>query len=709
LDGVNKPFFCDGDMNKTTQDLMLFSQSFLSIYDTDGLVRFLNKDACEFLDVQSINLVLEDKDRDQFLLYYYDDLQGVCCEKITASDSHYHYHYYIDNNFSMLGAKNYYQCHPEIKQYPIYQGVDIYVRSPLVNVKKTLGMLEYINPNIDISAASEKKFGLLTSMLSSYVSHVIEHEIASSNCVHESTNDKPLNPLHIYDHLLVDVTNAVISKSTTKDLLESLITYLKQHFPIKEMSIIDPCNDGLSQIFYKPGPVPVYKQVYFQPQDLCQKIFADDKMVSLPINGTHKLSSTSVSFEVSETIKQVVFVPLFFRNIKQGFLLYSLDEPAKNSDLDLSLLEQIAARVALAIHSLIKQQEAERQHVQGDFIHIEDTYQHHQIFDDIISQSEAMNQVLDEVAMVADCDSTVLILGETGTGKELIAQAIHKMSGRNQKQMVKMNCAAVPEGLFESELFGHERGAFTGAINHRVGRFEQADKGTLFLDEIGDMPIALQPKLLRVLQESEFERVGKNQLIPVDVRIVVATNADLLKMINQKTFRSDLYYRLNIFPIEIPPLRKRAEDIPLLIKYFTRIIAKKMKRSITKMSSKDMHLLSTYSWPGNVRQLRNFIERCVILTRGEVLHVPVNDLAQMGLIVNETVTNKRPEFKHVVCTKSSTELSKEQIIEALQLSNGIVAGERGAAKRLGLKRTTLLSRMQKMGITSKDYLLERCD
>ena len=338
----------------------------------------------------------------------------------------------------------------------------------------------------------------------------------------------------------------------------------------------------------------------------------------------------------------------------------------------------------------------------------------HVIFDDIISQSEVMNKVLEQVALVASCDSTVLILGESGTGKELIARAIHKLSLRSKTDMVKMNCAAIPAGLFESELFGHERGAFTGAISQRVGRFEQAHKGTLFLDEIGDMPLELQPKLLRALQENEIERVGKNALISVDVRIVVATNVDLLRRVEEKKFRNDLYYRLNVFPIQIPPLRERAEDIPLLVKHFTRELAKKMGKTITAIAAEDLAVMSAFPWPGNVRELRNFVERSVILTRGNVLNVPVHELkaaSHSACVPTEKVPPINPEAAGVINSPEPAVkgdvvkpiIDKADVIKALKACHGVVAGPNGAANQLGLKRTTLLSRMQKMGINSQDF------
>lgn len=315
-------------------------------------------------------------------------------------------------------------------------------------------------------------------------------------------------------------------------------------------------------------------------------------------------------------------------------------------------------------------------------------------FGEIIGRSEAMYSVLKQVEMVAQSDSTVLILGETGTGKELIARAIHNLSGRNARRMVKMNCAAMPAGLLESDLFGHERGAFTGASTQRIGRFELADKSSLFLDEVGDMPLELQPKLLRVLQEQEFERLGSNKLIQTDVRLIAATNRDLKKMVADREFRNDLYYRLNVFPIHLPPLRERPEDIPLLVKAFTFKIARRMGRNIDSIPAEALRTLSSMEWPGNVRELENVVERAVLLTRGNVLQLSLPDIAALmpstPPVATEVAQDGEDEY--------------QLIMRVLKETNGVVAGPKGAAQRLGLKRTTLLSRMKRLGI-DKDALV----
>jgi formate hydrogenlyase transcriptional activator len=307
-------------------------------------------------------------------------------------------------------------------------------------------------------------------------------------------------------------------------------------------------------------------------------------------------------------------------------------------------------------------------------------------FEQVIGKSPALETVLEQVECVAPTDSTVLIQGETGTGKELIARAIHNISSRCGRPFVKLNCAAIPLDLLESELFGHEKGAFTGAIAQKLGRFETADKGTLFLDEVGDIPLALQPKLLRVLQEQEFERLGGTRTHQVDVRLVAATNRDLTEMVKRSGFRSDLYYRLNVFPIQLPPLRERREDIPALVEHFVDILSRRMGKQIEEIPPHVMSMFTSHSWPGNIRELQNFIERSVILSAGTVLSPPLEELKRAP----------EPESSQAVTLE---DVERDHIRKTLDQTHWVVAGPNGAAARLGIKRSTLYFRMQKLGIS----------
>jgi formate hydrogenlyase transcriptional activator len=394
---------------------------------------------------------------------------------------------------------------------------------------------------------------------------------------------------------------------------------------------------------------------------------------------------------VAEGVKTVCSVPLLSHDRALGALNVASERPAAFSAEDVELLGQVASQIAIAVENgLAFQQIADlKEKLSKEKLYLEDEIRTEHNFDEIVGQSTALKQVLKQVEIVAPTDSTVLIQGETGTGKELIARAIHNLSGRQSRTFVRLNCAAIPTGLLESELFGHEKGAFTGAIAQRIGRFELAHGGTLFLDEVGDIPLELQSKLLRVLQEQEFERLGSTRTIRVDVRVVAATNRDLATMVADKEFRSDLYYRLNVFPIVNPPLRDRREDVPALVRYFTQQFARRMNKRIASIPSEAMDAMTRYDWPGNVRELENFIERAVIVSRGSTLDVPLAALQQQAKAV-------RADRARTLSTLEEAE--RAHIREALQQTGWQVGGPEGAAARLGLKRTTLQARMAKLGI-----------
>jgi formate hydrogenlyase transcriptional activator len=361
---------------------------------------------------------------------------------------------------------------------------------------------------------------------------------------------------------------------------------------------------------------------------------------------------------------------------------------------DLAVLAQAAGQIAIALDNALSYKRIEELNAKlaEEKVYLEDEIRTEHQFEEIIGRSKALTAILRQIETVAPTDSTVLIYGETGTGKELVARAVHELSGRREGTFVKLNCAAIPTGLLESEMFGHEKGAFTGAIAQRIGRFELAHKGTIFLDEVGEIALELQTKLLRVLQEREFERLGSSRTIRTDARVVAATNRDLEQMVRDRLFRSDLYYRLNVFPITVPPLRERPEDIPLLVRYFVQQYARRMKKRVETISSEDMQALVRYKWPGNVRELQNFIERAVILSSNGVLAMPVRELEKPA------PHSAAPSDSTVVTLRDA---ERETILRALRESGGRVSGERGAAAKLGIKRTTLQARMRKLGINNR--------
>jgi formate hydrogenlyase transcriptional activator len=384
------------------------------------------------------------------------------------------------------------------------------------------------------------------------------------------------------------------------------------------------------------------------------------------------------------------FLPLTTARRRLGTLNFTSKQVGTYDLADVDFLQQVANQVALAVENVLAFQEikALQEQLARDKVYLEEEIRTEHSFGEIVGGSAALRRILQQVEAVAPTDATVLICGETGAGKELIARALHDRSPRRQRTFVKLNCAAIPTGLLESELFGHEKGAFTGAIGQKVGRFELAHHGTLFLDEVGDIPLELQPKLLRVLQEQEFERLGSTKTIKTDVRLVAATNRDLAQLVAEGRFRSDLYYRLNVFPLLLPPLRERREDIPLLVRHFTQRYAQRLGRRIETVPSAVLEALVRYPWPGNIREMQNVIERAVILSPGQSLQIPLNDLQ---LAVARSPMPASP-------ARTLTDVEREHILGVLRETGWVLAGSQGAAARLGMKRSSLQWKMKKLGI-----------
>jgi formate hydrogenlyase transcriptional activator len=394
----------------------------------------------------------------------------------------------------------------------------------------------------------------------------------------------------------------------------------------------------------------------------------------------------------AESIAAMAVAPLGTSNGPLGLMSMGSKRPNNFGQEDLDILSQISAQISLALDNALAygRLNASRNRLEDERLYLESEIRAEYNFEDIVGKSASLRKVLDQIEIVARTGSTVLLRGETGTGKELIARAVHSLSPRRDRTFVRLNCAAIPSGLVESELFGHEKGAFTGALMQKRGRLELADHGTLFLDEIGDISLELQPKLLRALQEQEFERLGSNKTIHVDVRLIAATHRDLSLMIRNNQFREDLFYRLNVFPIEIPPLRERREDIPLLVHYFVSRLSRRMQKRIKSIPKPAMDALSNAAWPGNVRELENFVERAIILTQGDELNVPLAEL-------------KKSSVRNAAPVSTFQQAERQAIIEALKAASGRISGAGAAAERLGLKRTTLQNKMRRLNITKADY------
>jgi formate hydrogenlyase transcriptional activator len=490
--------------------------------------------------------------------------------------------------------------------------------------------------------------------------------------------------------LLLDLNNSVLSTLDLRQLFRAISASVRRVMDCDYASILLPEQEG--------------KQLRVYARDFSQGGESWQEEIVVPATGRpaskvletgkplvldrHALSRYNPQPNLlSIGIQSLCVLPMISRERVIGTLnLGRLREGAFPQD-DVDFLIQVANQIAIGVENALNfQQVAEaRERLAEERNYLTEEIRTEHDFEAIIGQSPALKRILKQAELVAPTGSTVLILGETGSGKEVLARAIHEISPRRERTFVSVNCAAIPLGLLESELFGHERGAFTGAIAQKIGRFELAHQGTLFLDEVGDIPLELQPKLMRVLQEQEFERLGSNRTLHVDARVIAATSRDLPQMVENREFRGDLYYRLNIFPVLVPPLRERPEDIPLLVAHFTDKYARRMDKRISRIPAETMDALKHYHWPGNVRELQNFIERATILTAGSILQAPLSELRQAGREV------QRP-------ARTLVEVERDQIMRALRESQWVLGGPGGAAEKLGLKRTTLFYRMRKLGI-----------
>ena len=497
--------------------------------------------------------------------------------------------------------------------------------------------------------------------------------------------------------LLLEINNHVISKLDMDDLFRSASASIRSYFGnhLTGFWLLEKDSNRLQSVVLdfpdrkgllaEVGSTDLTETDYEKLRIRRSDIWSVDDIERLPTTIADTLRA--------ESITSVAVAPLATGSGPLGLLAIGSRKLDAFGQEDLDLLTQISIQISLALDNALAygRLNASAARLEEERLYLESEIRAEHNFEDMVGKSTALRKVLDQVAIVAPTSSTVLLHGETGTGKELVARAIHNRSPRRERTFVRLNCAAIPSGLIESELFGHEKGAFTGALMQKRGRFELADRGSLFLDEIGDISMDLQPKLLRALQEQEFERLGSTKTIRVDVRLIAATHRDLESMIRNNQFREDLFYRLNVFPIEIPPLRERREDIPLLVHYFVLRASRQMQKRIRSVPKQAMEAFVNADWPGNVRELENFIERCVILTQGDELNVPHNQL-------------KRAAIRAVASAASTFEQAERQtIINALKAAAGRISGKGGAAERLQLKRTTLQNKMRKLNINRAEY------
>jgi formate hydrogenlyase transcriptional activator len=493
--------------------------------------------------------------------------------------------------------------------------------------------------------------------------------------------------------VLLEVNNALVSTLDLRELFHLIASSLRRvlHHEYTSLALLDPKTNRLRvrALDFSGGQGLIHEEMSVSlDKSPAGHAFAARAPQRYTRRDLQRFDSDITRRLIAEGVRAECCVPLITRERVLGTLNVASFHDSAFPQEDQDLLSQVGSQVAIAVENALAFQEiAElKNKLTEEKLYLEDEIRTEHNFEEIVGDSPALKALLSQLRTVAPTDSTVMITGETGTGKELIARALHNLSARRDRTFVKINCAAIPTGLLESELFGHEKGAFTGAISQKLGRFELADKGTLFLDEVADIPLELQPKLLRVLQEQEFERLGSTRTRRVDVRVVAATNRDLARMVESGAFRGDLFYRLNVFPLSVPPLRERPEDIATLVRYFAQRYARRMNRHIETVPAETIAALERYHWPGNVRELENLIERAVILSPSPVLHIPLSEL-------------KSNPDGHTAGLATLAEAERDHILRALGESKWVLGGPKGAAAALGMKRTTLQSRMQKLGIS----------
>jgi len=549
---------------------------------------------------------------------------------------------------------------------------------PLTTANQRLGTLNFWSDEAGVYDQLDIEF---TGLLAGQIAVAIEAQCHQQKLARERDRSR----------MLLEINNTLVSNLNLRQLLSAISGCLRRVMPhdVAGLALHDQRIDKLRITALE---FPAHEDVFIEDEIVNLEGTPGGRAFTTrqPVLSGGEISTDPLGKRTG--VKSACAVPLISHDRVLGVLgVGRLNENAFTED-DAEMLTEVGKQVAIAVENALAYREIDalKNRLQEEKLYLQEEIRTEYNFEEIVGASATLKRALQDVETVAPTDSTVLIFGETGTGKELIARALHNLSGRAEHTLVKVNCAAIPTGLLESEMFGHERGAFTGAVEQRKGRFELAHRGTIFLDEVEEIPLELQPKLLRVLQEQEFERLGSGKTIRVDVRVLAATNADLAQMVAEKKFRSDLYYRLNVFPIALPALRERAEDIPLLVHFFAQKFSQQMKKPIKSIPTETMTRLTEYAWPGNIRELQNLIERAVILSRGSVLEVPLAELKRPG---NGDLVNQ------LQGPTMLEEVEREHIMKVLRETGWVIGGPAGAAIRLGLNRTTLNNRIRKLGIT----------
>lgn len=675
--------------------------------DLKSLVSKLAQELHKVLEFCHFDLLLYDPEQDRMTLYF-PGVQPIIADFIRFSDGPGYWVW--ENQRPYVGVIEELQ-----RQFPKYaesrrdEHIKVFCCAPLTTLNKRLGVVHFSSSVLDRAYdADELEF---IQRMAAQIAIVLE---STANA--ESARALEGELIHERNHLrnLLEVTNAAVSQLELDNMLHEIEARLCSIAQCRNVDIALEDEPGLlrwqsarsakSRDLFAPGSALSADSLLLRGARLSPprvEVLQHEELNRAAIY------SQEIANLADQGVRTLCVVPLVSRERLLGLVAINWPDPDACTCDKARMLAEIAGQLAPSIENSLVYREVSRlrDRLAQEKLCLEEELRSEHNFNEMIGDSSSLRHMLAQIEQVATSDSTVLILGETGVGKELTARAIHQLSPRSKNAMLKLNCAAIPAGLLESELFGHERGAFTGAISRKLGRMELADRGTLFLDEVGDIPLELQPKLLRVLQEHEFERVGGRTPVRSDFRLIAATNRNLREMVAEHTFRSDLFYRLNVFPIVVPPLRERREDIPLLVRHFARKYARKMNRKIDTIPSETMSRLAALPWPGNIRELENLIERAVILSHGPVLTVPAADLLADDTpepVPAFTFPDTATASTHGAPLRLSQRNEHDFLLKALEESGGRVSGPKGAAARLGIPRSTLFSRLQALGIDPKD-------
>ncbi len=668
-----------------------------SYSDPGELFRAIAETLREVIDVGSLGVLLYDEDSDSVRRYAHETFGRPVAPPnppLPVKDT-LMYHVYKHQQPLVVADVETETQFPSVMRWFRQHEIRSNCTLPLSTATRRLGAMGVSSGNA--RAYSEEDVALLSIVAGQVALAVGDAVNLEASQVVQAESQRMCEQLK----LVLDVNNRVVSNLELRDLLRSISASIRQIMNSDLVGVALPDADGKhlrlsafdfpqSKGFLREENIMAIEGTFLGEVFRTRQPF---------VTGLHEPLWIKGDEDNPEGLKRCCIVPLVSRDRTLGVLVLARRDETFYMAEDLHFVTEIATQLAIAVENALAYGEIAglKEQLAQEKLYLEDEIRSEMNFQEVVGQSAAIRRVLHEVETVAPSDSSVLILGETGTGKELIARAIHDLSQRRKNAFVKLNCAAIPTGLLESELFGHEKGAFTGAIMQHTGRFELAHRGTVFLDEVGDIPLELQPKLLRVLQEREFERLGSTRTLRSDARLIAATNQDLSAMVEEGKFRADLFYRLNVFPIYIPPLRERQDDIPPLVRHFAQQFARRMNKRIETISSETMKALVRYHWPGNIRELQNVIERAVILSNGPVLRIAVSELkTKMRIPEQNSRTPVQPAQKHIRGVLADTE--RAEVLKALEETGWIVAGPNGAAARLGMKRSTLQFRMQKLGL-----------